>query len=190
MRGARPSASRSVCCLDFCLTLSHTHNGSVYTYLCCQAMAEREAELCGLVEQAINEDTSAVALTRAQLRGLPDDFVVNLPVAGAITGPEAAGGGGGGQGSSAQVEQGDAERLSVGLKAPLLGPVLQMARDGAARRLALTAAQRRCAGANGARLEELVALRHARAEALGFKSHAHYMLETRCVEGGRQGGTF
>ena len=56
-------------------------------------MAEREAELCGLVEQAINEDTSAVALTRAQLRGLPDDFVANLPVAGAITGPEAAGGG-------------------------------------------------------------------------------------------------
>jgi len=126
------------------LPMSLAHNGSVHTYLCCQAMAEREAELCGLAELATNEDISAVALTRAQLRGLPDDFAVDPPVAGAITGPEEAGGGGGGQGSSAQVEQGDAERLSVGLKAPLLGPVLQAARDGAARRLTLAVGQRHC----------------------------------------------
>jgi len=50
-------------------------------------MAEREAKLCGLAEQAINEDICAVALARAQLRRLPNNFALYLPVAGAITGP-------------------------------------------------------------------------------------------------------
>ena len=108
-----------------------------------------------------------MALTAAQLEGLPPDFVSGLPSAESAEGDVAPGG---------------ERRLSVGLKAPQLGPVLQMGRDPAARRAALVASQGRCAAVNGPRLEELVALRHTKAQALGFESHAHFMLDGKVAK--------
>ena len=85
------------------------------------------------MEQTINGDASTVALTRDELEGVPAALVDALPV-------------------------GDGDKLLVSLKAPTLTPVLQHARDPAARRKAYIAGTSRCPE-NARRLNRVVALR-------------------------------
>ena len=66
------------------------------------------------MEQTINGDASTVALTRDELEGVPAALVDALPA-------------------------GDGDTLLVSLKAPTLTPVLQHAKDPAARRKAYIA---------------------------------------------------
>ena len=98
------------------------------------------------MEQCINGDSSTVALTRDELEGVPAALVDALPV-------------------------GDGDKLLVSLKAPTLTPVLQHARDPAARRKAYIAGTSRCPE-NARRLNRVVALRAQIAGLLGFASHA------------------
>ena len=98
------------------------------------------------MEQEINGDASTVALTRDELEGVPAALVDALPV-------------------------GDGDKLLVSLKAPTLTPVLQHARDPAARRKAYIAGTSRCPE-NARRLNRVVALRAQIAGLLGFASHA------------------
>ena len=98
------------------------------------------------MEQTINGDASTVALTRDELEGVPAALVDALPV-------------------------GDGDKLLVSLKAPTLTPVLQHARDPAARRKAYIAGTSRCPE-NARRLNRVVALRAQIAGLLGFASHA------------------
>ena len=121
------------------------------------AMAARETELCGGFEQAINEDTSQVTLAPSDLDGLPQDFVADL-------------------------EKNDDGDFKVGLKAPQVRPVLQLSTSARARQMATIASASRCAKENGARLEELVALRHKKASLLGFSSHAAYMMDVKVAQ--------
>ena len=128
-------------------------------------LADREAALCGAFEQNINEDTSSVALSAAELDGLPESFVKDLPQA-----PPS---------SCASSSSSDDHRLLVGLKAPQCRPVLLLAESAETRRRVLVASASRCAASNGPILEELVALRHERSTLLGFPSHAAYMLDEK-----------
>ena len=127
-------------------------------------LAEREAALCGAFEQNINEDTSSVALSAAELDGLPESFVKDLPQAPSF---------------SCASSSSDDHRLLVGLKAPQCRPVLSLAESAETRRRVLVASASRCAASNGPILDELVALRHERATLLGFPSHAAYMLDAK-----------
>ena len=102
------------------------------------------------MEQEINGDASTVALTRAELEGVPAALVDALPV-------------------------GDGDKLLVSLKAPTLTPVLQHAKDPAARRKAYVAGSSRCPE-NARRLNRVVALRAQIAGLLGFASHADNVL--------------
>ena len=72
------------------------------------------------MEQEINGDASTVALTRDELEGVPAALVDALPV-------------------------GDGDKLLVSLKAPTLTPVLQHAKDPAARRKAYIVQEPRAA---------------------------------------------
>ena len=101
---------------------------------------------CAAMEQEINGDASTVALSRAELEGVPAALVDALPVGGS-------------------------DMLLVGLKAPTLTPILQHARDPAARRKAYVAGTTRCPD-NARRLNRVVALRAQIAGLLGFASHA------------------
>ena len=103
------------------------------------------------MEQCINGDSSTVALTRDELEGVPAALVDALPV-------------------------GDGDKLLVSLKAPTLTPVLQHARDPAARRKAYIAGTSRCPE-NARRLNRVVALRAQIAGLLGFASHAEGTLK-------------
>ena len=103
------------------------------------------------MEQTINGDASTVALTRDELEGVPAALVDALPV-------------------------GDGDKLLVSLKAPTLTPVLQHARDPAARRKAYIAGTSRCPE-NARRLNRVVALRAQIAGLLGFASHAEGTLK-------------
>ena len=71
------------------------------------------------IDQNINEDTSVVALSAEELKGLPAAFIADLE-------PSTAEGGG-------------KQLLSVGLKAPQSRPVLQLAESSETRRKVLTA---------------------------------------------------
>ena len=106
---------------------------------------------CATMEQEINGDSSTVALTRDELEGVPAALVDALPV-------------------------GDGDKLLVSLKAPTLTPVLQHARDPAARRKAYIAGTSRCPE-NARRLNRVVALRALIAGLLGFASHAEGTLK-------------
>ena len=106
---------------------------------------------CAAMEQEINGDASTVALTRDELEGVPAALVDALPV-------------------------GDGEKLLVSLKAPTLTPVLQHAKDPAARRKAYIAGTTRCPE-NARRLNRVVALRAQIAGLLGFASHAEGTLK-------------
>uniref|UniRef100_A0A7S3ZU04 Peptidase M3A/M3B catalytic domain-containing protein n=1 Tax=Pelagomonas calceolata TaxID=35677 RepID=A0A7S3ZU04_9STRA len=106
---------------------------------------------CAAMEQEINGDSSTVALTRDELEGVPAALVDALPV-------------------------GDGDKLLVSLKAPTLTPVLQHARDPAARRKAYIAGTSRCPE-NARRLNRVVALRAQIAGLLGFGSHAEGTLK-------------
>ena len=117
-------------------------------------MFEREAALCGQFEANINEDTSHITLTAEELEGLPTTFIADLPAA------EEGGGGGGGGGGASEKGAG----LKLGLKAPLQRPVMQMAASSDTRKRVMAAVSSRCADSNGPILEEIAALRHARAQ--------------------------
>ena len=106
---------------------------------------------CAAMEQEINGDSSTVALTCDELEGVPAALVDALPV-------------------------GDGDKLLVSLKAPTLTPVLQHAKDPAARRKAYIAGTSRCPE-NARRLNRVVALRAQIAGLLGFASHAEGTLK-------------
>ena len=70
------------------------------------------------------------------------------------------------------------DELLVGLKAPTLTPVLQLARDPLVRKRAQAAGARRCP-ANVPRLARIVALRREVAMLLGHETHAHSALRAK-----------
>ncbi|KAJ8602260.1 hypothetical protein CTAYLR_003643 [Chrysophaeum taylorii] len=107
------------------------------------------ARLCAEFEQRINEDGAAVMVTREELAGLPEAFVDSLPRRGEV--------------------------YEVGLKAPQLTPVLQLARNRETRRKAYAAAATRCPE-NLDRLARILELRRSVAARLGHPSHASCVL--------------
>lgn len=121
------------------------------------ALRQREGELCAQFEQTINENTDAVYFTAPELQGVSPSFLASLPV--------------------------DAEtgKHKVGLKFPEACPVLQFA-DSAATRLTVETARLARCPSNVAVLAELVSVRCEAARALGFRSHAEFVLETRMAK--------
>ena len=119
----------------------------------------RASEICVEFQQCLGEDTTKLAFTRAQLAGLPEDFIAGLEPATA-----------GGEGEGA---------LSVSLAYPHVIPILQLCSVPATRAAVERAFASRGHPENTRRLESLATLRCREAQLLGYASHAAFVLEER-----------
>ena len=112
--------------------------------------------LSSTIEQNINEDTSSVTLSDAELAGCPADFIASLP--------------------------GTPEARECSLKAPVLVPIMRRATSAATRKKMAEASGKKCVAINAPLLDDLIATRHAAAVALGFGSHAERMLALKMAK--------
>lgn len=105
----------------------------------------------------LGEEDSKLHFTREELAGVPDDFAESL-------------------------EKTEDGKLTVTLKYPHYIPIMKLCSVDETRRTAEAAFNSRCKVANSAILEELVQLRHRKAQLLGYKTHADFVLETRMAK--------
>ncbi len=112
--------------------------------------------LSSTIEQNINEDTSSVTLSDAELAGCQADFIASLP--------------------------GTPEARECSLKAPVLVPIMRRATSAATRKKMAEASGKKCVEINAPLLDDLIATRHAAAVALGFGSHAERMLALKMAK--------
>ena len=120
-----------------------------------EALRTRMTAACVEFQQRLSEDDTKLHFPREALAGMPDDFVGGL---------------------ARRDEDG---ALEVGLSYPHVVPLLQLCAVPATRAAVERAFNSKGHPANTALLEELAALRRDEAAALGYASHAAYVLETR-----------
>ncbi|XP_045134136.1 thimet oligopeptidase-like [Portunus trituberculatus] len=118
---------------------------------------KRMSELSIKFQRNLNEDNTKLFFTREELAGMPEDFIDELT-------------------------QGDENKLEVTMKYPHLFPITKKCHVPNTRRLMVTASQSKCMEENTPILEELISLRQKQAELLGYKNHAHYVLEERMAK--------
>ncbi|XP_013398573.1 thimet oligopeptidase isoform X1 [Lingula anatina] len=104
-----------------------------------------------------NEENTILEFTAEELVGLPDDFINGLE----------------------KTEEG---KCKVSLKYPHYFPCMKKARNPETRKRLETAFNTRCMKENTPILEELVELRHKKAELLGFPNHAAFILDMRMAK--------
>ncbi|KAK8402429.1 hypothetical protein O3P69_000679 [Scylla paramamosain] len=118
---------------------------------------KRMSELSIKFQRNLNEDNTKLFFTHEELAGMPEDFIDELT-------------------------QGEEGKLEVTMKYPHLFPITKKCHVPNTRRLMVTASQSKCMEENTPILEELISLRQKQAELLGYKNHAHYVLEERMAK--------
>ncbi|XP_064605583.1 thimet oligopeptidase-like [Liolophura sinensis] len=113
----------------------------------------------------LNEENTILEFTVEELAGLPEDFVKNL-------------------------EKTEDGKCKVSLKYPHYFPCMKKARNQETRKKLEIAFHSRCMKENSAILEELVKLRHEKAEILGYSTHAEFVLEMRMAKDPKAVSTF
>ena len=109
-------------------------------------------------EQNINENTDSIYLTKEELVGCTGSFIESLK----------------------QDEK--LEKYEISMKAPVRIPVMQYASKPATRKAVKKAADRRCVDTNEKLLESILKLRMEKANILGFKSHADFILKQKMIK--------
>ena len=118
------------------------------------AIGQLEADF----EQNINEDTSNLLLSEEELIGCTASFIASL-----------------------ELTTDGTKRRILTMKAPHSGPVMKHCTNETTRKKLQFKSQTRCAS-NEAMLMELVAKRQERAQLLGWKDHATFMLNVKMAE--------
>ncbi|XP_076463244.1 thimet oligopeptidase-like [Babylonia areolata] len=113
----------------------------------------------------LNEDITVLEFTEEELVGVPEDFLKNL-------------------------DRTDAGKCKVSLQYPHYFPCMKKARNPETRRQLEKAFNSRCLKENTAILEELVRLRHEKAQLLGFPTHAAFVLDMRMAKKPENVSTF
>jgi len=106
------------------------------------------------------EENRKLEFTKAELKGLPDDFLNKL--------------------------EKKKDKFIVSLKYPHVFPVLKLCSVSSTRQTMEKAFNSRCIETNVAIIEELVVLRAEVASILGYKNHAEYILEVRMAKNPNQ----
>lgn len=120
------------------------------------ALRKELVELEARFSRNINEYKDHAAFEPSQLAGLPEDFVARL---------EREGG-----------------KLKVGLDYPDYFPFMDNARDAGARKILEGKFNNRAMPDNLPILDEVLAKRQEAARLLGYKTHAHFVIETRMAK--------
>ncbi len=110
-------------------------------------------------EQNINENCSAILLTREELEGCQDALLESLP----------------------RVTEHGVEMFEVSMKAPVRIPVLEYASNANTRLRVTAVANSRCQTENGPLLTEILELRMGKSKLLCYNTHADYMLKQKMV---------
>lgn len=105
----------------------------------------------------LNEENTILEFTEKDLDGLPEDFIKSL-------------------------DKTDDGKLKVSLKYPHYFPCMKKARNPNTRKRLEIAFNSRCVKENTEILEELVKLRHEKAQILGFPTHSSFVLDMRMAK--------
>ena len=105
----------------------------------------------------LSEDTSYFWIDEADLEGVPADVIESM-------------------------EQNDEGQRKVTTKYPHYNPVIKNAKNPKTRLTMETVYQKRCVEDNTPRIEELVKLRHKKAQLLGYPTHAAYVQEEKMAK--------
>jgi Zn-dependent oligopeptidase len=132
-------------------------------------------------EQAINEDTTTIELTRQQLEGCTNAFLDSLFNSNSTESSSVAKSGTKKGVEITEVQDAKPEMAKISMKAPTRVPVMQFAKSAAIRRQVQHVANSRCVPDNEHRLHKLVDARMTKAKLLGYSSHAEQMLQDKMV---------
>lgn len=122
-----------------------------------KALKNKIADLGTDFKSNLNEDTSFVELTEAELSGVPEDLIKTL-------------------------EKTESGKLKLTMQYPHFFPVTRKCNIPETRRRVEQVYQSRCLEANTKILEQLISLRHELAQKLGYKNHAAYVQELRMAK--------
>jgi thimet oligopeptidase len=122
-----------------------------------KAIRQRIVELSNEFETEIAEVKETVSFTPAQMAGAPEDMLKRLPR--------------------------DGGKYKVSLDYPDYFPFMENVKDPEARKALEMRYDSRGGEKNKVRLAEVLRLRDEAAKLLGYKTHAHYVLEERMAEG-------
>jgi len=119
-----------------------------------KVIKKRISELGVNFNHNLNEDTTHLYLDVKDLEGVPDDLVNSM-------------------------EKNSEGKVKVTMKYPHFFPVTRKCKNPETRKLVEKTFQSVCKEENSAILEEIIKLRHQKAQLLGYKNHAAYIQEVR-----------
>ncbi|PVD23726.1 hypothetical protein C0Q70_16999 [Pomacea canaliculata] len=120
-------------------------------------LKKRMSDLSIDYSKNLNEEKTVLEFTEEELAGAPEDFIKSL-------------------------ERTELGKCKVTLKYPHYFPCMKKVCNPNTRKTMETAFNSRCLKENTAILEELVKLRHQKAQLLGFPTHAAYILDMRMAK--------
>lgn len=126
---------------------------------------KRQSDIAIDFEKNLTEENTILEFTVEELAGLPEDFIKTL-------------------------EKTETGACKVSLKYPHYFPCMKMARNPETRKRMEIAFNSRCMKENTAILEELVELRQKKADVLGYKTHAAFVLDMRLAKSPEAVSTF